>query len=154
MRDRLDEVDRHILRLLQHDGRISNAELARRVGLSPPSVLQRVRKLEEMDLIQGYAARLHYDQMGFGLKVMAMVSLSLHQDQAIENFRKAVQSIPEVLECLHVSGDFDFLMKIVVRDMPGYETLIREKISTIKGIARIQSCFVLNTAKDTWELPI
>ncbi len=154
MRERFDGVDREILRILQKEGRITNADLARRVGLSPPSVLQRVRKLEERGLIQGYVANLDARKLGFGLQVMALISLSLHQEQPIDRFSKAVRDIPEVLECQHVSGDFDYLLKIVVRDMPSYELLIRERISTIKGVGRIQSCFVLNTTKDTNELPI
>ena len=154
MRDSFDEVDLSILRLLQANGRITNADLARRVGLSPPSVLQRVRKLEDQKLITGYTALLNREAMGFGLVVIAMVSLALHQEQAIERFRKAARSMPEVLECLHVSGDFDFLLKIVVRDMKAYEKFIREKLSAIKGVGKIQSCFVLAENKQTTELPI
>ena len=154
MRDSFDEVDLSILRLLQANGRITNADLARRVGLSPPSVLQRVRKLEDQKLITGYTALLNREAMGFGLVVIAMVSLALHQEQAIDRFRKAAKSMPEVLECLHVSGDFDFLLKIVVKDMKAYEKFIREKLSAIKGVGKIQSCFVLAENKQTTELPI
>ena len=154
MRDSFDEVDLNILRLLQENGRITNADLARRVGLSPPSVLQRVRKLEDQKLITGYTALLNREAMGFGLVVIAMVSLALHQEQPIERFRKAARSMPEVLECLHVSGDFDFLLKIVVKDMKSYEQFIREKLSAIKGVGKIQSCFVLAENKQTTQLPI
>ena len=154
MIDRLDDVDLNILRLLQQDGRISNAELARRVGLSPPSVLQRVRKLEEMKLVKEYTAVLDHEALGFKLVVMAMVSLALHQEQPIERFRKAVKDMPEVLECMHVSGDFDFLLKIVVKDMAAYEEFIRERLSAIKGVGKIQSSFILAMNKDTTALPI
>ena len=154
MKDRYDEVDLHILRLLQKNGRITNAELARRVGLSPPSVLQRVRKLEDHKLITGYTAILNHEAMGFSLIVMAMVSLSLHQEQPIERFRRAVKKMPEVLECLHVSGDFDFLLKIYVPDMAAYEQFVRERLSGIKGVGKIQSCFVLGLNKNTTVLPI
>ena len=154
MTDRFDDVDLHILRLLQQDGRITNAELARRVGLSPPSVLQRVRKLEEQKLIKGYTAILDHEAMGFNLVVMAMVSLAFHQEQPIERFRKAVPKMPEVLECLHVSGDFDFLLKIFVADMSSYEEFVRLRLSAIKGVGKIQSCFVLALNKHTTVLPI
>lgn len=154
MKANLDRVDREILKILQSDGRISNANLARRVGLSPPSVLQRVRKLEESGYIEGYKAILDRENLGFNLLVIANISLALHQEQPIEAFRAAVQDIPEVLECLHVSGDFDFLLKVVVADMHDYERLVREKISAIPGIGKIQSCFVLAGTKMTTELPI
>jgi Lrp/AsnC family leucine-responsive transcriptional regulator len=154
IRTRLDEVDAQILRILQRDGRTTNAELARRVGLSPPSVLQRVRKLEECGLIKGYMALIDQEKVGFKLQVIAMVSLALHQEQPIERFRQEVAEIEEVLECLHVSGDFDFLLKVVVPDMSSYEKLVREKLSSINGVGKIQSCFVLAVNKQTTRLPI
>lgn len=133
---------------------MTNADLARRVGLSPPSVLQRVRKLEENGLVSKYTAILDSAKMGYSLRVMAMVSLSLHQEKPIEGFQKAVTEIPAVLEVLHVSGDFDFLLKIVVRDMADYEKLVREQLSTIPGVGKIQSSFVLGVNKDTTALPL
>ena len=154
MAHQLGDIDLKILRLLQDDGRITNAELARQVGLSPPSVLQRVRKLEDNGLVKGYTALLDHKGLGFNLVVMAMVSLALHQEQPIERFRNAVIKFPEVLECMHVSGDFDFLLKIVVTDMAAYEVFVREQLSGIKGVGKIQSCFVLAMNKDTTALPI
>lgn len=153
-REKLDDVDVKLLSLLQDDGRMTNADLARRVGLSPPSVLQRVRKLEENGLVSKYTAILDAAKMGYSLRVMAMVSLSLHQEKPIEGFQKAVKEIPAVLEVLHVSGDFDFLLKIVVRDMADYERLVREQLSTIPGVGKIQSSFVLGVNKDTTALPL
>ena len=153
-REKLDEVDLKLLTLLQDDGRMTNADLARKVGLSPPSVLQRVRKLEDSGLVSKYTAILDADKMGYSLRVMAMVSLSLHQEKPIEGFQKAVKEIPEVLEVLHVSGDFDFLLKIFVRDMADYERLVREQLSAIPGVGKIQSSFVLGVNKDTTSLPL
>lgn len=154
MRERLDEVDYELLRLLQEDGRMSNADLARSVQLSPPSVLQRVRKLEEMGVIQGYSTVLDAEKLGFGLTVFAQISLALHQERAIEQFRAEVAKIPEVMECHHVSGEFDFMLRIVVGDMRAYEALIREHLSRIKGVGKIHSCFVMATTKDSHRLPI
>ncbi|HRI45279.1 MAG TPA: Lrp/AsnC family transcriptional regulator [Fimbriimonadaceae bacterium] len=154
MRDRLDEVDLHILRLLQKDGRITNADLAREVKLSPPSVLQRVRKLEELRIIRGYSTMLDQERLGFSITVFAQISLALHQEAPIERFRRAVLDIPEILECYHVSGEFDFLLKIVVEDMKAYEALVRNKLSHIKGLGKIQTCFVLATTKMSRELPL
>ncbi len=154
MRERLDQTDEEILRILQKDGRVTNADLGRQVKLSPPSILQRVRKLEDSGLIDRYVALLSPEALGYHITVFAQVSLALHQEQPIEQFRQAVLEIPQVLECYHVSGEFDFLLKIMVEDMNAYEVLVREKLSTIRGLGKIQSCFVLGTSKHTTELKV
>jgi len=150
----LDEIDVSLLAILQEDGRITNADLAKRVGLSPPSVLQRVRILEKTGLIKTYTAILDAEKLGFKITVFSMISLSLHQEQPIERFRRGIQDIPEVIECYHVSGDFDFLLKIVVRDIRSYEVLVREKISKLKGIQKINTSFVYGTPKCSTRLPL
>ncbi len=150
----LDEIDIQLLSLLQQDGRITNADLAKSVGLSPPSVLQRVRTLEKLGLIRGYHAILDAERLGLKITALAMISLALHQEQPIERFRKAIQGIPEVLECYHVSGEFDFLLKIVVKDIRAYEVLIREKLTKVKGIGQIKTAFVLGTPKHTTQIPL
>lgn len=154
MKTHLDETDVQILNLLQSDGRITNAELAKRVGLSPPSVLQRVRALEKSGLIRGYVALLDPERLGLKITAMVMISLSLHQEQPIERFRRGIQDIPEITECYHVSGDFDFLLKVVVRDMRAYEVFLREKLSKIKGIGKITTNFVLASNKLTTQIPL
>lgn len=154
MKERLDQADRHILRLLQEDGRITNADLARQVGLSPPSMLQRVRRLEQKGLIKGYTARLDPEKLGFSLQVLAMISLAMHQDQPIENFISQVEGVPEILECSHVSGDYDFLLKIVAKDMNDYERIVRDHLSKIKSVGKIHSCFVLRTNKSSGSFPV
>lgn len=150
----IDDVDIQLLKLLQDDGRITNADLAKRVGLSPPSVLQRVRALERAGLVRGYTAMLDADKLGLRITAFAMVSLSLHQDMAIERFRRSIQEVDEVLECYHVSGEYDFLLKIMVKDMRAYEALIREKISRIRGIRQINSSFVFGVTKQTTAIPL
>jgi len=154
MKTHLDEVDVQLLSLLQQDGRITNADLAKKVGLSPPSVLQRVRVLEKAGLIKGYFGILDAEKLGLRITALAMISLSLHQEQPIERFRRSVNDIPEVLECYHVSGEFDFLLKIVVKDIRAYEQLIRERLSKIKGIQQIKTSFVLATTKHTTQIQI
>lgn len=150
----LDKKDRQILKLLQDDGRMSNAELARQIGLSAPSTLQRLRKLEESGVIKGYFAELNRETMGYGLLVIALVSLSLHQEKAIETFRETVVKMEEVQEVLHISGDHDFMLKIAVPDMHAYRDLIYETLSQIPGVGRIHSCFVLGLDKETSDLPL
>lgn len=150
----LDEKDKQILRILQEDGRITNVELSKMIGLSAPSTLQRMRKLEEAGVIERYNAIINKRALGLSLTVIVMVSLSLHQEQPIETFRDTVLDWPEVIECLHVSGDADFMLKIVVRDMDAYRDLIYEKLSKVKGVGRIQSCFVLSTDKEAITIPV
>jgi Lrp/AsnC family transcriptional regulator, leucine-responsive regulatory protein len=150
----LDEIDIQLLAILQADGRTTNADLAKRVGLSPPSVLQRVRTLEKLGLVRGYHAILDPERLGLRITTLTMITLSLHQDQPIERFRKAIADIPEVLECYHVSGEFDFMLKIVVRDMREYEKLVREKLSKIRGVGQIRTSFVLATPKFTTQIPL
>jgi len=154
MKTHLDEKDVQILNLLQADGRMTNADLAKKVNLSPPSALQRVRALEKAGLIRGYVAILDPDRLGLRLTALVMVRLALHQDRPIEQFRKAVQEIPEILECYHVSGDFDFILKVVVKDIRAYEQLIREKITRIKGLGQINTSFVMGVSKSTTAIPL
>ncbi len=154
MKDKLDKYDREILRLLQEDGRISNADLARRVGLSPPSMLQRVRKLESGGYIRSYTTRLNAEKLGYSLVVLAMVSLTLHQGQPIEEFIQGIEDLPEILECYHVSGDYDFMLKIVAKDMQDYERILRTSLVSMRGVGKIHSCFVLSTCKDETILPV
>lgn len=154
MKTHLDQVDVQILSLLQADGRITNADLAKSVGLSPPSVLQRVRALEKAGLIRGYFAILDSERLGLKITAWAMITLALHQEQPIERFRRAIQDIPEVMECYHVSGDFDFMLKILVKDMRAYEALIRERLSKIKGIQQIKTSFALGVPKHKTDIPL
>ena len=150
----LDKKDLTILQTLQEDGRITNADLAKAIKLSPPSALQRVRRLEKAGYIRSYTALLDAEKLGYGITIWAMVSLTLHQDQPIERFREAVQAIPEVVECYNVSGEFDFLLKILVADIRAYEQLMRERLSRIEGMRQLQSSFVLGTTKCTTQIPI
>lgn len=133
---------------------MTNVELARRVNLSAPSVLQRVRKLEESGVIQGYAAKIDPLKLGFSLTVLAQVSLALHQVRPIEQFRAAVDKIDEITECYHVSGEYDFLLRVVVADVASYEAFVREKLSRIAGIGKIHSCIVLSTTKSAAPIPL
>ena len=154
MKTHLDEKDVQILSLLQADGRMTNADLAKQVNLSPPSALQRVRALEKAGLIKGYVALLDPDRLGLKLTALVMVRLSLHQERPIEQFRKSIQDIPEILECFHVSGEFDFLLKVVVKDIRAYEQLVREKFTKIKGLQQINTSFVMGIPKQTTAIPL
>ena len=154
MKSFLDETDERILRILQDDGRITNADLAKAIELSPPSALQRVRRLERAGYVKKYTALLDPEKLGYSITVWALISLSLHQGLPVDAFRKGVEEIPEVVECYNVSGEFDFLLKILVQDIRSYERLMHDKLSRIEGVSKLHSCFVLGTSKQTTEVPI
>lgn len=150
----LDETDRQILLILQEDGRISNADLARRIGLSAPATYARVRRLEEQGLIRGYVALVDMEQAGYDLLCFVHVSLQMHQSQPVENFKQAIRSMPEVLECHHVTGDYDYLLKVALRNRKDLERFAIERLTPIPGVARIHTSLVLRVVKETTALPL
>lgn len=152
---RLDRYDRHILEILQHDGRISNQELADRVGLSPSPCLRRVRALEESGLITGYRALLNARQLGLTLMALLHISMDRHTPERFANFESTISSLPEVLECLLITGqDADYQLKVVVRDMEAYQDLLLNKITRIEGVTGAHSSFVLRQIINQTAIPI
>ena len=151
---RLDTVDRAILLALQKDGRISNSDLAERVGLSQSACLRRMRALEEKGLIAGYAAML--DQRACGLPGTAFVHISLEQQgrAALDAFERAVARVPEILECHLLAGQSDFLVRVVYRDADDLERIHTETLTQLPGVTRVQSTLTLRTVKKTTALPI
>lgn len=151
----LDRHDRHILDILQREGRISNQELADRVGLSPSPCLRRVRALEESGLITGYRAILDAKAMGLTLMALLHISMDRHTPERFENFDRAVSAIPEVLECLLITGqDADYQLKVVVHDMEAYQDLLLNKITRIEGVTGAHSSFVLRRIVNKTAIPI
>ena len=150
----LDETDKTILRMLQADGRVSNAEMARRVGLSAPATHARVRRLEQAGVIRQHATLLDREAMGFDMVCFISVSLQLHQYEAIERFKELVQDMPEVLECHHITGEFDYLLKAVFRSRDELQEFVVNKLTPIPGMARINTSLVLIEIKATQQLPI
>jgi DNA-binding Lrp family transcriptional regulator len=150
----LDEVDRNILQVLQAEGRISNVDLARMVNLSPPATHARVRRLEEGGYIRRYAALLDYERLGFEMLCFVRVSLQMHQSQPVEHFRETIQKMPEVLECHHITGEYDYLLKVAVRSRKELERFAIERLTPISGVARIHTSLVLSEVKSTTALPL
>jgi DNA-binding Lrp family transcriptional regulator len=150
----LDELDLRLLCELQIDARIANAELARRLNLSPPAVHARVRRLEEQGYIRSYTALLDRAQLGFDMLCFIQISLQLHQLEQVTHFRATIQQIPEVLECHHVTGEYDYLLKIAVRNRQELERLVMEKLTPIPGVARIHTSLVFSEIKASTALPI
>lgn len=154
VRAEIDETDRSLLRLLQADGRVSNAEMARQVGLSAPATHARVKRLEQAGVIRQYATLLDRETIGFDMVCFINVSLQLHQFDAIERFKELVQDMPEVLECHHITGEFDYLLKAVFRNRDELQEFVVNKLTPIPGMARINTSLVLIEIKATQQLPI
>ncbi|RJG02835.1 Lrp/AsnC family transcriptional regulator [Noviherbaspirillum sedimenti] len=151
----LDRHDRHLLEVLQQDGRISNQDLADRIGLSPSSCLRRMRTLEESGLILGYRALLDAKALGLTLMALVHISMDRHTPERFVNFESAVGGLPEVLECLLITGqDADYQLKVVVRDMDAYQELLLNKITRIEGVTGVHSSFVLRRVLNKTSLPL
>jgi Lrp/AsnC family leucine-responsive transcriptional regulator len=147
-------VDRQIVEILQEQGRISNVHLAERVGLSPPAVLERVRKLEEKEVITGYTALVDNKKVGMGTVSFVAVSLNLHQKDSMENFHAFVDECSSVRECYHIAGTDDYLLKVYTRDIDDYENFLLHSLTRIKGIDRVKTMFVLSTLKREISIPL
>jgi len=150
----LDRADRKILDALQKDGRISNVELAQRVNLSESACLRRVRALESSGLIERYVALLDQKQIGLTGTVFVHVALRREEQSELAAFEEAVQRIPEIMECYLMTGEFDYLLRVVVLDMADFERLHNEAITRLPGVSRVNSSIAIRTVRKTTELPI
>jgi Lrp/AsnC family transcriptional regulator, leucine-responsive regulatory protein len=140
----LDRIDRRILELLQQDGRLSNQELADRIGLSPSPCLRRVKALEERGFIAGYRAMVDAKKLGLSLMALVHISMDRHTPERFANFEAKVKTLPEVMECLLITGqEADYQLKAVVRDMEAYQELLLNRITRIEGVTGVHSSFVL-----------
>ncbi|WP_251976648.1 Lrp/AsnC family transcriptional regulator [Salinicola avicenniae] len=150
----LDRYDRHILELLQEDGRISNQTLADRIGLSPSPCLRRVRALEEHGLILRYRAEVDARQLGYHLMALLHISMDLHTPERFDNFERHIRGIPNVIECLIITGQAaDFQLKILVQDMDHYQHLLLHVINRIEGVTGAHTSFVLRRVFENRPVP-
>lgn len=153
-RNQLDEIDRHILELLQGDARLSNIELAEKVGLSPSPCLRRLRQLEQSGVIDSYRAVLNRAEVGLSLTVFVNVKVERHHDTEASAFRDAVRSLQEVVSCHLISGDSDFLLQVVVPDLAGYEKFLVGTLLKLPSVKDIRSNFAIQTVKAHAPLPL
>ena len=152
---KLDRFDRQILQVLQQDGRISNQDLADRIGLSPSPCLRRVRALEEAGIVTGYRALLNAKALGYTLMALIYISMDMHTPERFENFEKEINQIGEILECLLITGqDADYQIKVVVKDMDAFQELLLNRITRIQGVTGVHSSFVLRRVVDKTALPV
>ena len=153
MSDRLDALDRRILRELQDDGRISNVELARRVGISPPPCLRRLRALEEAGYIKGYRALLDAKLLGYDVTVFALVHLSSQADADLKQFEEFVRGQPLVRECWMLSGEIDFILKCVAPDLKTYQSFVTE-LTAAPHVRNVKTSLTLRNSKDAALVPM
>lgn len=151
---KLDQIDRKILANLQAEARITNAELADRVGLSPTPCLRRVRRLEADGVIKGYHAALNREALDFNVDAFAMVKLEREDERTLRRFEEALKARPEVLECYLVTGKFDYVLRIAVPSLAAYEALLSDVILKLPNVETVESTFTLRQIKTDRTLPI
>jgi Lrp/AsnC family transcriptional regulator, leucine-responsive regulatory protein len=150
----LDEIDRAILSILQAEGNIKDADLARRIKLSAPATHARIRRLEQDGFITGYRAEIDRDKVGFGLMCFVQISLLSHQHELESELRDAVVALPEVVECYQVTGQSDYLLKVVLRDRKHLEAFLNKSLTSMLKDVRMQTSVVLTEIKATHALPL
>ncbi|HNL39467.1 MAG TPA: Lrp/AsnC family transcriptional regulator [Saprospiraceae bacterium] len=149
-----DTTDLAILRLLQEDAFLTHKEIAGRLGLTTTPVYERIRRLEREGIIQGYVALVNREKVGKPLVVMCAVSLKEHAQVRLQQFESSVCALPEVTEVLHIAGGFDYLLKVVVRDMAEYQHFIVNKLAGLDNVGHAQSSFVLTELKQSTAVPL
>ncbi|MDO9187541.1 MAG: Lrp/AsnC family transcriptional regulator [Bacteroidia bacterium] len=152
--EKLDKTDLKILKELQIDGRISNLDLAQKVGLSATPTFERVKKLEKAKIIKSYHAELNVESLGLGIQTFMLVSLAQTRGNSVPNFIKQIDEIPEIIECYHVTGSSDYVLKIMVTDIAAYESLAMDKIRNISEIANVTTMVILSTIKKMKVVPL
>ena len=150
----MDGIDHKILALLQQDARITNSDLARQVELSPPGLQRRLRKLEESGVIQKYVTVLDRERLGFDMLCFVQATLQRHEPEAVRRFRDIVKAMPEVLECHHITGEYDYLLKVLVRNRSHLEQFLVDKLTPVPGMDKIRTSLVLREIKATTATPL
>src|SRR4028119_78272 len=151
---KLDQTDRKILEILQNNAKITNALLSKEIGLSPAPTLERVKKLENAGLIRSYHAQLDTEKVGLGVTTFVQVSLIGHKKAYIDAFVEKIKNIEEIIECHHITGSGDFLLKIISKDITSYQKLMLERVNEIEEVANTQTMVILSTFKDSKVLPV
>lgn len=150
----IDAKDRQIIRALQKDGRLTNLDLAAQVNLSPSPCLRRVRLLEEAGIISGYAAIVEPRAVGLTITAFIRITLARHDREVVSRFEARVQDLDEVLDCHLLTGEADYLLRVVVSDLDAYETFVRNRLHDVQGIASITTSLVYGTVKSSRALPV
>ena len=150
----LDDTDKKILTLLQENSKINIKELAVKTGLTQTPVYERIKRLEKTGIIQKYVAVLNKEKIGYNVEVFCQVTLLVHSKELIIKFETAIVKMEEVIECFHVAGNYDYLLKIIVKDMKNYQNFLKNKLSVLASVGNVQSTFVMTSTKNNSILPL
>lgn len=150
----MDEIDKKLVRLLQQNGKLTMKELSGKLGLSITPIYERLRRLERKELITGYHASIDPKKAGFGFEVFSSVTLESHKSEYLREFEIEIAKFHEVMECYHLAGTFDFLVKVLVRDMDEYADFVNRRLAKLNNIRLVQSMMVLKKIKQTAVLPL
>lgn len=150
----LDRIDRQLLARLQEDARVSNVDLAASVGLSPSPCLRRVRALEERGVLRRYVALIDPSAVGLGVSVFVQVTLDKPSESHLDEFERSALGRPEIMECYLMTGEADYLLRVVVPDIPAFERFLRDHLTKVPGVANIRSSFALKQVKYRTSLPV
>tara|TARA_B100000579_G_scaffold412836_1_gene404895 strand:+ start:1291 stop:1755 length:465 start_codon:yes stop_codon:yes gene_type:complete len=151
---KIDRTDKRILEILQKNAKITNAKLSKQIGLSPAPTLERVRKLESRGIISGYHAKLNMSKVGLGVSTFVMVSLKGHNKKNLQSFLDKIKDVENIVECHHITGSGDFILRIVAEDIESYQELMLDKVSEIEVTDSLQSMVILSTFKDNKVIPV
>ncbi len=151
---KLDDIDLQILMLLQENAKLTNKEIAANLGLTTTPVYERIKRLEKRGFIKNYVALVDRRKVGMGLMAFLSVSLKEHSKKALLKFEQEIIQFPKVLECYHIAGQYDFILKIMVRDMQDYHNFTFNKLATMHNIGHVQSDFVMNDIKLSTSIPL
>ena len=151
---KFDDIDMQILRELQEDGRMTNVELADRVGLTAPPCLRRVRSLEESGIIRGYHADLDSNALGYSITVFAMVSLKSQAEADLRTFEDHVATLPEVRECYMLNGEIDFILKVVARDLQSFQQFLTSQLTSAPNVSSVKTSLTIRTSKQMPGIPM
>jgi len=154
MSHHLDKIDLKILKILQENAKITNLQLSGEIGLSPAPTLERVKKLENSKLIKGYYTEVNEEALGVGIKAIIQITLTRQIENAIANFKKEINKIPEIMECYQVTGSADYILIVMLKDIRDFEMLISTRLSKMEEIGQMQTMMILSKVKDSKLLPL
>ena len=150
----MDKLDRNILRALQKDARVKNADLARQLGVAPSTMLERVRRLEERGYLNGFKAIVNPEKLGLDVQALISVSLGQHSTQTIRPFEQAVKAIPNIMTCYHVTGRFDYILQVVAKNLKELGLLVKEQIASLPGVGKTETFLVFSEIKNDNGYPL
>ncbi len=145
----LDTTDKQIVNFLQLNSKANIKEIAVKIGLTQTPTYERIKRLEKSGVIEKYTAVLNKEKVGYLVEVFCQVTLLVHSKELITKFEKAINKIDEVIECFHVAGNYDYLLKVIVKDMKSYQLFLKNKLSVLDSVGNVQSTFVMSSTKDT-----